>query len=306
VAAASHDGEAVIPLEPGRPRLVKLRAHAELPEHLRVPRANAWADRNLGGAALGCFLEGPAFDAAGNLVVVDIPYGRILRLSPQGAWEIAYEYDGWPNGLKICPDGRYAVADHKQGLVRIDPSAGRHDILADSFGGVPFLGLNDLALAADGSLYVTDQGETGLHDPHGRLLYRAADGAIACLLDNLPSPNGIVDTGAACLFVALTRANAVWRVPLRDGRPAKVGLFLQLSGGVGPDGLALDGQGGLLVAHPPIGIWHFDKVGAPRALYRIEGDSYTTNLTLRRSGDRTDLFVTDSLRGRILTATLEP
>jgi gluconolactonase len=306
VAAAPHDGEAVTPLTPGRPRLLPLRVHAELPERFRVPRTNAWADRNLGGATLGCFLEGPAFDTTGNLVVVDIPYGRIFRLTADGTWELAYEYDGWPNGLKIRPDGKYAIADHRRGLLTIDTASPRHDVVADSFQGAPFLGLNDLALAADGSLYTTDQGETGLHDPRGRLLRIAADGSADCLLDNLPSPNGLVDTGAACLFLALTRANAVWRVPLRDGRPTKVGLFLQLSGGIGPDGLALDGQGGLLVAHPPLGVWHFDKLGTPRALYRVDGDSYTTNLVLRRSGDSIEMFVTDSMRGRILTATLEP
>lgn len=29
------------------------------------------------------FLEGPSFDRAGNLYVVDIPYGRVFRISPR-------------------------------------------------------------------------------------------------------------------------------------------------------------------------------------------------------------------------------
>jgi len=41
-------------------------------------------------------LEGPAFDREGNLYMVDIPYGRILRMSPRGDFDVAAEYDGWP------------------------------------------------------------------------------------------------------------------------------------------------------------------------------------------------------------------
>ena len=56
------------------------------------------------------------------------------------------------------------------------------------------------------------------------------------------------------LYVAVTRANAVWRVPLMpDGSVAKVGNFIQLSGGGGPDGLAVDRDGNLAVAHIGLG-----------------------------------------------------
>src|SRR3712207_7713276 len=44
-------------------------------------------------------------------------------------------------------------------------------------------------------LYFTDQGQTGLQDPTGRVYcLRAATGAVECLLDNVPSPNGLVLT----------------------------------------------------------------------------------------------------------------
>ena len=31
------------------------------------------------------------------------------------------EYPGWPNGLKVQPDGVLLAADYRHGLVRIDP-----------------------------------------------------------------------------------------------------------------------------------------------------------------------------------------
>lgn len=58
------------------------------------------------------------------------------------------------------------------------------------------------------------------------------------------------------MYLAVTRANALWRVPLlADGRVFKVGTFIQLSGGLGrPDGLAIDIAGNLIVAHVGLGM----------------------------------------------------
>jgi gluconolactonase len=37
---------------------------------------------------------------------------------------VVCEYDGWPNGLKLRPDHRVLVADHKNGLIEIDGRTG--------------------------------------------------------------------------------------------------------------------------------------------------------------------------------------
>jgi hypothetical protein len=45
------------------------------------------------------------------------------------------------------------------------------------------------------------------------------------------------------------------------------GLFIQMSGGTaGPDGLALDAEGGLVACHPGTGVWRFDRMGRPTHL----------------------------------------
>lgn len=278
-----------------------LVTHAQLPAHFAKPRRSLWCDINLAGHEAGCFLEGPDFDAAGNLYVVDIPFGRIFRLTVGGAWELVAEYDGWPNGLKVEKDGRLLVTDFKLGLVRIDPASGKHDVLLNEIEGQPLLGLNDLTWGPDGSLYCTDQGQTGLHDPRGRVLRIAPDGTASVLIRGCPSPNGLVfDKRKPWLYVAMTRGNAVWRVPLYDGDPVKVGIAIQLSGGIGPDGMALDAVGRLLVAHPQIGVWHFDARNRPLALYEVPEENFITNLAVRDDA----LFVTDSVAGRIVTAKL--
>lgn len=86
---------------------------------------STWADANRPGLETDCFIEGPSFDADGNLYIVDIPFGRVFRIAPNGAWSLVIEYDGWPNGLKIHPDGRILVADYRHGIMHLDAGAGR-------------------------------------------------------------------------------------------------------------------------------------------------------------------------------------
>jgi hypothetical protein len=66
------------------------------------------------------FLEGPTTDTQGNLFVVDVGQGRILRcLIETGTWELMVDYDGEPNGLTLDREGRLLVADYKNGIVSI-------------------------------------------------------------------------------------------------------------------------------------------------------------------------------------------
>src|SRR3712207_3769664 len=151
-----------------------------------------------------------------SLYVTDIPFGRVFRVSPEGEWEQVAEYDGWPNGLKIHRDGRIFITDYRRGLVLLDPEAGRVSPFLETARSEGFKGVNDLVFAPNGDLFFTDQGQTGLQDPTGRV-YRleAASGRLTCLIGTIPSPNGIVVApDMSHLLVAVTRANQIWRLPL--------------------------------------------------------------------------------------------
>lgn len=208
------------------PQLVETRVFSSMPAEFRRPGVSSkWADANRGGHPVDCFIEGPSFDKSGNLYVVDIPFGRIFRISPDGIWSLIIEYDGWPNGLKIAPDGRVLVADYMNGLMELDPQRGTIRPLLGHRNSESFRGCNDLHIATNGGIYFTDQGQTGLHDPTGRVFRLCPDGRLDCLISNGPSPNGLVlSPDEAVLFVAMTRDDSIWRVPLmRDGGVAKVG-----------------------------------------------------------------------------------
>ncbi|MFN4087682.1 MAG: SMP-30/gluconolactonase/LRE family protein [Alphaproteobacteria bacterium] len=290
------------------PEPIRTEVFAELPPGYRTRRERSvWADVNKGGQAIDCFLEGPAFDRAGNLYVVDIPWGRIFRIDPAGGTALVAEYDGEPNGLKIHRDGRIFVADYKNGVMLLDPVSGRVTPWCDRYRLERFKGCNDLTFASDGTMYFTDQGQTGHQDASGRVFRLAPDGRLDCLIDTIPSPNGIVlDRSERIVYVAVTRANAVWRMPLMaDGGVSKVGTFIQLSGGLGgPDGLAMTDDGGLAVAHAGLGcVWVFDRLGQPR--WRVVSCTglFTTNVAFGGPDNRT-LFVTESDTGTVLRAEL--
>jgi len=290
------------------PKPIETSIFARLPDELRTANAeNEWVAAQPAGAPPHSLLEGPSFDRAGNLYCVDLPNGRILRVSPDGVFHVAAEYDGWPNGLKIHRDGRIFIADYKHGIMVMDPVNGRVEPYLVRAGLERFKGVNDLFFAANGDLYFTDQGQTGLHDATGRLFRLRADGRLDCLLDNVPSPNGLVmNQDETMVYLAVTRANSVWRVPLmRNGGVTKVGVFVQLSGGWGPDGLALDAEGRLAIAHVGLGVvWIVDRFGQP--VYRINSCTGTHTTNVAFGGEKgTTLFITESGTGTILRAELD-
>lgn len=287
------------------PQAVEAQPFAVLPDEFRQPRRSRWGDVNAGGRSLHSFLEGPCFDGEGGLYVTDIPHGRVFRIDPRGRWRLVAEYDGWPNGLKIDRQGRIFVADYRRGILLLDATTGRVEPVVDTWRSEGFKGVNDLCFAANGDLYFTDQGQTGLHDASGRV-FRWRDGqGLRCLIDTAPSPNGLcLNSEESQLYVAVTRANAVWRLPLMaDGGVSKVGLYLQMSGGIGPDGLALDSEGGLAVAHPGTTAWRFDRFGMRTHYVTYREELFITNLAYGGPGLR-DLYLVDSRRGEILKAAM--
>jgi len=288
------------------PKIIDTEVFTVMPDEFRKKTVTAWSRANRGGAAVDSFLEGPSFDRDGNLYVTDIPHGRIFRISPRGDWELVADYDGEPNGLKIHKDGRIFITDYRNGLLVLDPEKRKAKATLARRNSESFKGLNDLFFAANGDLYFTDQGQTGMHDPTGRVYRQTTSGRLDCLLDNVPSPNGLVlSPEENVLFVAATRDNSIWRGPLMPDRSlSKVGVFQRLFGMSGPDGLAMDDDGNLYVAHASMGcVWVFDRRGLPILRVQSCKGDYITNMAFGWP-DRRTLYMTESSTGSVLMARM--
>src|SRR5436305_1865863 len=288
------------------PLLIETKVFSAMPDRFRRKTRSNWADANRPGMPTDCFIEGPAFDSTGNLYIVDIPFGRIFRIAPDGAWSLVVEYEGWPNGLKIGADGRILVADYRHGIMQLDAAAGKMQPVLTARNSESFKGCNDLHIASCGDIYFTDQGQTGLHDPTGRVFRLSADGRLDCLLDTGISPNGLVlDPAGTVLFVAMTRDNAVWRLPLmKDGNVSKVGRFCSTFGTSGPDGLAMDRSGRLFVAHASLGhVFVFAPNGELIARIKSCSGPSCTNVAIG-GPNRDRLYITESATGSVLVADI--
>ena len=252
---------------------------------------NDWVRVTRPGARLHSFLEGPQFDNAGRLWCVDVPYGRIFNVDPRGHWTLAQAGDGQPHGLAGMADGSFAVADYRHGLVRFDPARGTTTPICEGVNSERFRGLGDVTCASNGDLWFTDPGRSSLSDPTGRLFrLRAGTTAPEIVLANIPYPNGVATSrDGRFVYVAATRANAVWRLLADAPDPVfpMAGVWVQLSGGLGPDGIAVNDDGFVAVAHGQAGrAWIFDPLGDPVARVKTPGGLWTTAVAWHPDGRR--------------------
>jgi len=283
------------------PHVLHARVLTRLPDSFRRKRRTEWADANRPGHEIDSFLEGPSFDRDGNLYVVDIPFGRIFRIGRDLEWTLVAEYEGWPNGLAIHRDGSAWIADYQRGLLKLDARTREVTPIKARRNSESFRGLNDLTFAMDGTCYFTDQGQTGLHDPSGRVYRLKPDGSLDPMVGNIPSPNGVaLDAQGKALFIAVTRANQVWRGPvLADGSVSKIGAFRTFFGASGPDGMAVDAENRLVVAHASLGgAFVVNAMGEITHFIRSPGGSTVTNVAYRPGTSR--LVMTESETGSIL------
>ena len=287
------------------PTVVEAEVLTRMPDDLRLPAVSSWSAANKPGEKIDSFIEGPAFDRAGNLFLTDIPSGRIFRVDGAGRWTLAGETGGWPNGLAIHADGRVYVADYLRGILRLDPSTSKVDVHLGHRNSESFKGVNDLTFDHCGNLYFTDQGQTGLHDPSGRVYRHDTSGRLDILIGNGPSPNGLaISPNGRFLSVAMTRANAVWRGPLQaDESVSKVGAFRTFYGTSGPDGLAHGAGGELVVAHASLGgAFVCDARGDVTHFVKVPFGRTVTNIAFKPGTGR--LVLTESETGTVFAAEL--
>ena len=146
---------------------------------------------------------------------------------------------------EIHRDGRIFITDYKRGIMLLDPASGAVTPFLETVGSESFKGVNDLVFAPSGNLYFTDQGQTGMHDPTGRVWKLTPEGRLTCLVNTIPSPNGIVvDPEESFLLVAVTRANQNLARADAGKRADFQGWHLRPSAWRSrrPDGLALDAK----------------------------------------------------------------
>ena len=185
----------------------------------------------------------------GALWVSDVRAGKIFRIDLDGKVTIVADVPDRPFGLGFLPDGSLLVASMTPRLI-LKLGAEKpviHADLTDLATGY----LRDLAVARDGSAYVTsfDADATG---PDGfasaRVLLTMPDGNIRSVADNIAHPNGLAITSSHDLLVAETLGNRLLGFKIdSDGELLHRKVFAGFEG-MSPLGICGDAEGAVWAA----------------------------------------------------------
>ncbi|WP_138993247.1 SMP-30/gluconolactonase/LRE family protein [Larkinella sp. C7] len=201
------------------------------------------------------YTEGPAVDRDGNWYVTTLTGGEIIRLDRAGKY-IVWGKTACPNGQVVLPTGDHGVCDPRQAAIGRFGSDGSYQgvVIQQFCAGVDVQSPNDLVIDSRQNLYFTDSIRT-----HGKVFFVGADGTERLVADGIDYANGLVlSADETKLYVAESYQNRVLVIELAEpGMPkGPVLVFAALpahpsGNAIGnlPDGLALDQQGRIWVAH---------------------------------------------------------
>jgi len=232
-----------------------------LPEGL-VPEQTAAAP-----AAVVCFLEGPAVDAAGNVFFSDIAGDRILKMDPKGMVTTFRADSGRTNGNCFDVEGRLISCEGgEQGpgrrrIVRTDMKTGDITVLTDRYDGKRYNSPNDCCVDGKGRVWFTDPrygADRSDLEMDVEAVYRIDKaGQVKRVLTQkeVERPNGIaVSPDDKTLYVIDSHPREggnrkVWAFDLApDGSLSGQRLVYDFGKGRGGDGMRVDMSGNLWVA----------------------------------------------------------
>jgi gluconolactonase len=237
----------------------------------------------------GKFLEGGAFDKAGNFWFVDIGSGWIAYLTPEAKLVPGFNCDPQGDIGILCEpqgtrwhDGKLYVPTRHLGILVYDPETKHATPLVTTYRNQLFKGPNDLDFDAEGNLYFTDPWGTGPGpdeaDRAGAVYqYSATDKVLRRIISTASFPNGIaVSPDDGTLAVADYASNRMLYYTFLNGPippctrcakdPSHQTFFFATAGSYnpgngGPDGIHYDVHGNLWAALGIGGVMEYDRHG---------------------------------------------
>jgi gluconolactonase len=241
------------------------------------------------------FTEGPACDREGNVYFTDQPNDRIMKWSNDNKLSVFGNF-GRANGMYFDKKGNLiSCSDEKNELWSITLD-GKATVLVKDFEGKKLNGPNDLWIAPNGGIYLTDPfykrpwWDHQSPEQDGEHVYYLAPGATKLIrvVSDLEKPNGIIGTpDGKYLYVADIKANKTWRCSIgNDGMLSGKKLFTEL----GSDGMTIDNRGNIYLTGKGVSVFNPDGV----LIDNIPVDeSWTANVCFGGK-DRRLLFITAS------------
>ncbi len=261
--------------------------------------------------------EGPVLLPDDSFLFVEMAPDRgcTTHFSKDGKSRRVIAKTGRPNGLAVDRNGNIWVAETAmQALLKMDLN-GNYEIFATSCGDEKFLFLNDVAIAPNGDIYITDSGialetmsdgEDGFNPDYRNLdydgrVYRVDpnSGAVERIDNGIKFTNGIAFGPDDNLYANETLSGDIFRYEYKNGR---VTGEREIFGNVienfnpdelkGPDGMKFGMDGNLYVCVFGQGdVTVLDKNGTVIDRIKTEG-SMPTNLCFGKPGEK-QIYVTE-------------
>ena len=258
------------------------------------------------------FSEGPVWCPDGTLVVTSVAAGALYRVWPEEhRTDVCADTSGGANGAALAADGSILVTQNggmdftslpgKMGdLPKASPATpglqlarpdGRVTYLVDQGLRAP----NDLAVAADGTVFFTDPGHWPPSDEEtGHVMIYERDGSVRPFASGFFFCNGIAFEPDGTVVVV--ERQGLQRVHADGSRD----WVVEMLGRGGGDGFCLDADGRFYVASTiEHGIRVVEPDGSIADFWPIEGKGLCTNCCFGGADLRT-LFVTDALPGGVV------
>lgn len=242
------------------------------------------------------FTEGPACDHTGNIYFTDQPNDRILKWSTDNKLSVFGENFGRANGLYFDKKGNLiSCSDERNELWSITPD-GKTTVLVKDYEGKRLDGPNDLWIAPNGGIYLTDPfykrpwWDHQSPEQDGEHVYYLAPGAskLIRVVSDLEKPNGIIGTpDGKYLYIADIKAKKTWRYTIeKDGTLSGKKLFAEL----GSDGMTIDNKGNIYLTGKGVTVFNSDGV----LIQKIPVEENWTANVCFGGKDRHLLFITAS------------
>jgi gluconolactonase len=259
----------------------------------------------------GDYSEGVVVDHEGNLY---FSHGKLItKVKPDGSDPVTWAETGAPNGHKILADGTHLVCDgSRHAILHLDANGKELAPASTESEGKPLREPNDLCLdVANGGFYFTDPGGSDENKRIGTVHYVDKDGKTTTVAARLAFPNGIVlRPDGKTLVVGESKQNrileyGVVRPGLLRNATVLVDLPLKGEGQIDnqPDGICLDAEGNLYVAH--YGMRQVQVVNPlGQIIRRYPGGNLTTSNVAFAGPEGTALFVTGGDPGALFRLDL--
>jgi gluconolactonase len=256
------------------------------------------------------YTEGVVVDHDGNLY---FSHEKIVtKVTPDGK-SSTWAQTGSPNGHKILADGTHLICDaSRHALLHLAIDGSELKPAATHSDGKLLRGPNDLTLdIASGGVYFTDPASSDDKNPDGTIHYLDARGTCHTVSNRLAFPNGIVIRPSGKeLLVAESRRNRILKFPLLEpGKLGAPGILIELpQKGEGqidnqPDGIALDAQGNLYIAH--YGMRQVQVVSPEgKLIRRYPGGNLTTSNVAFAGPEMDQLYLTGGDPGALFRLDL--